>query len=104
MCIRDRSNVLATQANDLFVKSLVIDGKENVMLSKKNTNTKTGLTTMRYSQFYKGIKAEYGGASLLVKNGSVRLLTSNYYSFSSNPSTEPTIKERAAFALSLIHI
>lgn len=98
------SNFLATQANDLFVQYLGIDGKENVMLSKKSTNTKTGLTTMRYSQFYKGIKAEYGGASLLVKNGSVRLLTSNYYSFSSNPSTEPTIKERAAFALAKKHI
>ncbi len=98
------SSVLATQANDLFVQHLGIDGKENVMLSKKTTNTKTGLTTLRYCQFYKGIKAEYGGATLLVKNGSVQLLTSNYYSFSSNPSTEPSIKERAAFALAKKHI
>jgi Zn-dependent metalloprotease len=98
------SNVLATQANDLFVQYLGMDGKENVMLSKKTTNTKTGLTTLRYSQFYKGIKAEYGGATLLIKNERVQLLTSNYYSFSSNPSTTPGIKERAAFALAKKHI
>jgi Zn-dependent metalloprotease len=98
------SNVVASQANDLFVQYLGIDGKENVLLPKKSTRTKTGFVTMRYSQFYKGIKAEYGGATLLVKNERVHLLTSNYYSFSNNPSTEPTIKERAAFALAKKHI
>lgn len=98
------SNVLASQANDLFVKYLGIDGKENVMLHKKSTKTKTGLTTIRYSQYYKGINAEYGGATLLIKNERVQLLTSNNYSFKSNPSIEPTIAERAAFALAKKHI
>lgn len=98
------ANIVATEANDVFLKYLGVDGKENVLLSQKSTNTKTGLTTLRYSQFYKGIKAEFGGVTLLIKNQKVQLLTGNYFSFSSNPSTEPSIKERAAFALAKKHI
>ncbi|MCC6186452.1 MAG: M4 family metallopeptidase [Chitinophagaceae bacterium] len=74
------------------------------MQFKKSTKTKTGLTTLRYTQYYKGLKVEYGSATLLLKDERVQLLTSNYYSFSSNPSAEPSIKERAAFALAKKHI
>ncbi|MES2479927.1 MAG: M4 family metallopeptidase [Bacteroidota bacterium] len=93
------SNIPSGSANDLFTQYLGLDGKENVMISKHNTTTKTGLTTMRYTQYYKGIKVEYGGATLLVKNGAVSLLTSNYYTFNNHPSTTAAIAERSAFEL-----
>lgn len=94
-----KAQLLADNANELFKEYLGIDGNDNLMVPKHNTTGKTGMTAMRFTQFYKGIKVEYGGATLSVKNGLVRFLTSNYYTFSNNPSTVPSIAERDAFAL-----
>lgn len=94
-----KAQLRADNANELFKAYLGIDGKDNLMVPKHNTTGKTGMTAMRFTQFYKGIKVEYGGVTLSVKNGLVRFLTSNYYTFSNNPSTVPSIAERAAFAL-----
>lgn len=87
----------AAQAVELMNQYLGLDGVDNQMRSKHNTTTKTGLTTMRYSQFYKGIKAEYGGAALMVKNNMVTLISANYYSFAHHPATTPAITEKVAF-------
>lgn len=89
--------VRATEANELMKQYLGIDGLDNVMKPKHNTTTKTGLTTMRYTQYYKGIKVQYGGAALMVKEGMVSLISSNNYSFAHNPTTVPVLTERQAF-------
>ena len=98
------ANISPSQANELFSSYLGIDGKDNIMLHKHSTTTKTGLTTIRYTQYYKGMQVEYGGAAMTVKNGLVQFIISNNYSFRSNPSTIAGISERAAFALAKKHI
>jgi Zn-dependent metalloprotease len=89
--------VRVAEANELMNLYLGLDGVDNVMKTKHNTTTKTGLTTMRYTQYYKGIKVQYGGAALMVKNGMVSLISSNNYSFAHKPSTVPVLTEREAF-------
>lgn len=91
------SSLTPDQAQEVFRQYLGLDGTDNLMMSKHNTTTKTGLTTMRYSQYYKGIPVRLGGATLLVKNNNIELLTANYYPFGDNPSTVPVLTERAAF-------
>lgn len=90
------ANVSAGKPIEVLNRYLAIDGVENQMLTKHNITTKKGLTTMRYSQFYKGIKAEYGGATLLVKDNKVALISANYYSFAHKPSTIAVLSESAA--------
>lgn len=91
------ANISSDQAIELMNQYLGLDGVDNQMRSKHNTTTKTGLTTMRYSQYYKGIKAEYGGAALMVKNNMVTLISANYYSFAHEPSIAPALAESIAF-------
>lgn len=98
------SKVPATKISSLFQTYLGIDGTDNVMVSKHNTTAKSGLSTMRYTQYYKGIKVEYGGATLTVKNEMVQLITGNYFTFDNNPSVNPDISERAAFSKALAFV
>ncbi len=89
------------QANEVFNKYLGIDGIDNKMVLTYRTTTKSDVTAIRYHQYYKGIKAEFGTYSLTVKNGIITFITGNYYDFSSNPATTPSISETDAFSKAL---
>jgi Zn-dependent metalloprotease/uncharacterized protein YjdB len=89
------------QALEIFNKYLGIDGIDNTMVRDYSTTTKSMVTTQRYHQFYKGIKAEYSTYTLTSKNGKVTFITGNYYDFSSNPSTVAAVTETVAFSKAL---
>jgi Zn-dependent metalloprotease len=87
----------AGQTALLFEQYLGIAGKDNTMLPKPNTDAKGGLSFMRYTQYYKGILVQYGGATLAILNGKVNFITCNYYTFTGAASTVPGIGEAEAF-------
>ncbi len=92
------ARIPAGKPDEIFSKYLGLGG-DNVMVHKHTTTTKKNISTVRYTEFYKGIKVEYGGATLVVKDGIVNYVTSNYFTFSNKPSTRPGISEGKAFAL-----
>ncbi|MGC4058839.1 MAG: M4 family metallopeptidase [Chitinophagaceae bacterium] len=97
MRFTETANIGADKADALFNTYLGINGKENVMVLQHTTHANTGLNTMRFIQYYKGIKVAHGGSTLTVKNNLVQFFTGNYYPFSDNPAPSASLKERAAF-------
>lgn len=92
------AGIQSEKANEVFTTYLGIDGVDNVMKKKHNTTSKAGITVMRYTQYYKGIKVQYSGATLTVKYNLIAFVSSNYFTFQHKPTTVPVITEREAFA------
>lgn len=63
---------------------------------KHETNSKAGMTTRRYSEYYKDIKVEFGEVTVSGKEGGVTFLTSNYYHPAYDPAATPVVTETAA--------
>ena len=74
----------------------IVPGGNTSMVLKSTTTTKQGVTTQRYTEYYKSIKVEYGGFTLTGKDGAVSFMTGNYYSPADNPGTTPAINESTA--------
>ncbi|MBC7553848.1 MAG: M4 family metallopeptidase [Taibaiella sp.] len=80
-----------------FKQYLGLNGVDNKMVFKNTTTTRLGITTNRYSQFYKGIKAEHGDYTVTIKDGTARYMGGNYYIPEGGLSTTPSITAAAAF-------
>ena len=95
------AKVSASQPNVVFQKYLGMTGSEHAMVLKNTTTTKNKITTDRYSQYYKGIKVEYGGYTLTSKDGAVAFMTGNYYDIKGNLNDKPVLTESQAFTKAL---
>ena len=85
----------------LFEQYLGVDGINNTMKQSYRTTTKSGVTTTRYNQYYKGIPVAYGSYTLTSRNGTVSFMAGNYYNVGFGVSTVPTVSEPDAFAKAL---
>src|SRR5262245_41058940 len=72
------------QAQAIFAKYLALEGNNNKMVLKNSTTTKMKVTTDRYTQYYKGVKVEYGAYTLTGKDGLVSFITGNGYNINYN--------------------
>lgn len=97
----EAAQLQAVQSNELFSKYFGLDGTTNRMVHKHTTHSKSGITTVRYVQLYKGIKVEHGSASMVVRDNKVLFATGNYYPFTENPDPIPLISEREAFKVAV---
>jgi Zn-dependent metalloprotease len=95
------ANLKMSNALDILRQQLGITDANISMRLKNVTNTKAGVATHRYSEYYKNIKVEFGEVTLSGKDGGVAFMTSNFYNPTYNPSTLPGISENAARAKAL---
>ncbi len=98
------TKVKAADAQAIFQQYLGIDQANTKMVFKNTTNTKAGITVDRYTQYYKGVKVEYGSFVVTSKNGEVSYMTGNFYKPTAELSATPAISEAQALAAALKHM
>lgn len=89
------------QEQAVFKKYLGVDETKVKMVQSYRTTTPSKVTTARYYQYYKGIKAEYGSFTVTVKDGIIHFISGNYYNTTMDVSAVPAITESTAFTKAL---
>ncbi len=79
------------QASALFSTYFGISGGDNEMRYSNSTTTKMDVTTDRFDQYYKGLKVDYAGCALVIKNNIVNFATANVYRTDGLSGTTPAI-------------
>ncbi|MES2704310.1 MAG: M4 family metallopeptidase [Bacteroidota bacterium] len=88
------------QSTEIFRRYLQAD-PDITMQPAGSTATKHGITTDKYTQYYKGIKVALSAVQVLSKNGFVSLISANYYRAPMGVSERPELGEAAALAKAL---
>lgn len=91
----------AGQEQEVFTKYLGVDASKVKMIQSYSTTTPSKVTTARYYQYYKGIKAEYGSFTVTIKNSVINFISGNYYNTTTDVSAIPVISESTAFTKAL---
>jgi bacillolysin len=89
------------QAGAIFSKYFGVSGNNTAMVQISSTNTRQGVRTDRYAQYYKGIKVEYSSLAVTSKNNVVSFATGNYYKINSDIPSAPSLSESAALGNAL---
>ncbi|MCW3123831.1 MAG: hypothetical protein JWQ38_3323 [Flavipsychrobacter sp.] len=92
------------QEQDIFRKYLGLNGAENTIVPGNSAKTKSNTITVRYAQYFKDIKVEYGVVTLTSKEGHINFLTSNFYNTDNSLSTTPAISESDALKSALASV
>jgi Zn-dependent metalloprotease len=87
----------AGQEQELFTQYLGVDGGKTHMVQQYSTTTKSGVTTARYYEYYKGIRSEYGSFTVTSKDGGISFMSGNYYNTATDVSDVPALSESEAF-------
>ncbi len=91
------------QEQALFSQYLSL-GAEGKMLLKNETTTKMGITTARYSQYYKGLNVVHGEFILVSRAGNIQYAQGNFYDIKHELNATPGITEGIALGYALEHI
>ena len=91
------------QAMEIFTKYLG-RGSDNAMVLANTITTKSGTATSRYYQYFKGVKIEYGSATLTSKDGRISFLTANFYNTDPSLVAVPGMAEEVALKSALARV
>ncbi len=98
------AQVKATDAQAIFQQYLGFKPATGKMVLKYATTTPAGITTERYTQYFKNIKMEYGSFTITSKNGVVSYMSGNFYQPSETLSEVPAINEATAFTKAMKYV
>ncbi|MES2702563.1 MAG: M4 family metallopeptidase [Bacteroidota bacterium] len=99
------ANIRMADAGQVFADYLGISASSKITMAQKSaTTTKAGITTIRYTQHYKGLKVEHGGYTLTGKSGTLAYMTGNLYRPETDLSSVPALSESAALTKALKHV
>ncbi len=98
------ANIKPSDAQLIFSKYLGLDVTKCNMVLKNTITTKAGITTDRYSEYYNGIKIEYGSYAVTSKAGRVSYIAGNFYTPATNLSPIPVMEEAQALTKALSYV
>ena len=91
-------------AQTIFATYLGVDGSKNEMRFSNATTSKQLIITDRYDQYIGGIKVDYAGYTLTIRDNKVQFITGNAYPTVAVGSSTPSISNSDAFALALASV
>lgn len=99
------ANLSLDQPEIIFSRYLGLERSREVeMRQRQATTTKAGVTTLRFDEYYKGVRVAYGSYTIAGKDGKASFMTGSFFSPSSNLSVIPGIAEREGFAAALAFV
>jgi len=91
------------QTNEVFRHYLNLTPPQDQMRKIGTTTDKMGQTHIKYQQYYKGIKVEYGQYKVHFTDNKIRMISGNYILIR-NVSVKPVISEKVAFEKAVKHV
>lgn len=100
----DAAQWTAGKEQEIFKKYLGLNGADNAMVLARTNKTKGDMVTSRFFQYFKGIKVEYGVATLTGKGTAINYMGCNCYNTDNSANPLPAIAESAALKYALGYI
>ncbi|PHR70071.1 MAG: peptidase S8 [Lutibacter sp.] len=88
-------------AKQLIRENLKLSSDEK-LVKTKTENDELGFTHIKYQQFFKGIKVEFGTYSVHAKNGSIKTMNGELYS-TGKLNISPSLSKETAFQRAISH-
>lgn len=89
----------------IFRRYLGIAGSGDIdMRLRQTTTTKAGVTTMRFDEYYRGLKVVYGSYTISGKDGKASFMAGSFFSPSSGLSTTPGLTEAEGLSAALAFV
>lgn len=98
------ANLHRNQASDIFEQYLALKETQNELVLSSSTHTKQETIIDRYTQYYKGIKVELGGYTVMSKGDIIGFITGNFYKENPTIPVVPSLAEAKALGNALVHI